>query len=669
MNKTKVLLIALASMAVTACVSDDVKRTQESADVAMMKFVNSAESANKGELIIYVDDATAALLEASADATRSGATALDAAIAEIGATGVEQVFNMAVNAELKRELNMHRWYVVRFSDEVDLQVAAKALANVNAVERVQFSVPVKSPKLNSVGVDPADYAVTRAESLPFNDPMLASQWHYNNDGTVKFPEAKPGADINLFSAWEHTAGRPEVVVAIVDEGVCHTHPDLKDSFLVNEAELNGEEGVDDDGNGYKDDIYGYNFVDKGRVTWTRTGDSGHGTHVAGTVAAVNNNGIGVCGVAGGSGKGDGARIISCQIISGGDAASASDTAKAIEYAADRGACVLQCSWGFGHGTIANDRDFANSPNSAAELVAINYFKAKKNNPALEGGIVIFAAGNNGAKPAVYPGAYNDIIAVTAVAPDGLPTYYTNYGPGCNVAAPGGEYVPVTWDTAGCVISTIPTNIHSSGYAAEQGTSMATPHVSGIAALAISYAMDNGITLTLPELKDIIVSSVVNLNQFYGDRTYKPNPEGGQLNLSKYKNMMGTGLIDAYQTLMAVRKTKCIPLPVGETIFLDISKYIGDGKSSIKMIQTDISEEAIEALGIEDLALVSGMLKMTCTQPGTALVTLRYVAGGSSVGGDMITGGMAAEQEFALVARTGISVDDGTNTPITPGGWL
>ena len=433
--------------------------------------------------------------------------------------------------------------------------------------------------------------------------------------------------------------------------------------------MNGTEGVDDDGNGYKDDIYGYNLKDKGRVTWTRGEDSGHGTHVAGTVAAVNNNGVGVCGVAGGSGKGDGVRIISCQIISDGGAASASDTAKAIEYAADRGACVLQCSWGFGAGDISNDKDFATNINSAAELVAINYFKAKKNNPALEGGIVIFAAGNDGQPTAVYPGAYNDIIAVTAVAPDGLPTYYTCYDRGCNVAAPGGEFAPVTWDTAGCVISTMPTNIVPSGYAAQQGTSMATPHVSGIAALAISYAMDNGITLTLPELKDIIVSSVVNLNQFYGDKTSKPVAPGGQLNLSKYKNRMGTGLIDAYQVLMAVRGTKCIPLPVGETIYLDISKYIGDGKTSVKMIESEIGDDVIEALGIEDLALIGGKLQMTCTKPGTALVTLKYVAGGNTVGGGMITGGMATEQVFALVARSGISVDEGTSTPITPGGWL
>ena len=665
MNKTKVLLFALASMVATACVSDDVNHSQSNAEMVQSKIINSADSAIKGELIIYVDDATAAQLEGAENATRSGVVALDAILSEIGATEVKPVFNMLVNADLKRARNMHRWYTLTFSEDQNLENAAKLLSEIKEVERVQFDVPVSVPKVTSVEVDPAQFASTRSEALPFNDPGLAKQWHYNNDGTVDFPNARAGADINLFSAWEHTAGRNDVIVAIVDEGVCYEHEDLKDSFLVNEAELNGVAGVDDDGNGYKDDIYGYNFVDNGKVTWTKSKDSGHGTHVAGTVAAVNNNGIGVCGVAGGTGKGDGVRIISCQILSNEQAAGFGATAKAIEYAADRGACVLQNSWGFAAGQIANDNAFK-SGQTGVELEAIEYFKSKKNHPALEGGIVIFAAGNDGKSVAVYPGAYNSLISVTAVASDGLPTYYTCYDRGCNVAAPGGEYTS-SWDVQGCVLSTMPTNKASTGYAAMQGTSMACPHVSGIAALAISYAMDHGITLTLPELKDIIVSSVHSIDPYLTG--FKANPEGGTLNLSSYKNKMGTGLIDAFQALMAVRGTRCIPIPVGETIYIDVKNYIGDGLSSIKMLGCDISDEAMEALGVEDCKMVGSKLRFACTKPGTALVTLTYVAGGTNVGGGQITGGMETKQEFAFVAREGIKIDEGTNGPITPGGWL
>ena len=649
-----------------SCAVDNVDEPQAASTeaVAVKKFVNTPEKAVDGELIIYVDEATALQLEGAAIATRSGVTALDAALAEINAKEITPVFNMMVNADRKRELGMHRWYTVKFSEKNDLTDAAKTLGALSMVERVQFSTKIEVPKTEAVEVDPSLFAATRAGEMPFDDPMLSQQWHYNNDGTVHFPNAKAGADVNLFEAWELTTGRPDVIVAVVDEGVCHEHVDLNPNMHVNEAEANGTAGVDDDKNGYVDDIYGYNFVNDGKITWTRSGDSGHGTHVAGTVAAVNNNGVGVAGVAGGSGNGDGVRIMSCQIISGGTAAGVSATAAAIEYAADNGACVLQNSWGFGAGQISNDAGFENG-STGVEATAFLYFMGTKNHPNLEGGIVIFAAGNDGKAVAGYPAAWNKLIAVSAIAPDGLPTYYTCYDRGCNVSAPGGEYYRKNGSTVevGCVLSTLPGN----KYALMQGTSMACPHVSGIAALAISYAADNGIVLTLPELKDIIVSSVTAFDTFSGQKDiFSP---GGTMNLASYNNKMGTGLIDAFRVLMAVRGTMCIPIPLGEQVILDISNYIGNGKSTIKMLQSEISDEVKEKLGITDCKFMGSKLVMTCTKPGSALVTLKYVAGGSAVGGGQVTGGMEAQQEFAFIVRPGVKVDEGTGSPLNPGGWL
>ena len=663
MNRTKLLLLALVAMFVASCATDTVDQGVTAESIVAKKFVNASADAVAGELIIYVDEATAEQLLAAECATRSGVTALDGFAVEVGATELKPVFNLKVNAELKRELDMHRWFTVCFSEDTNLDVAAKRLAECEVVERVQFATRISQPKVTATEIDPAEMATTRAESMPFDDTLLPKQWHYNNDGTVDFPNAKAGADVNLFAAWELTTGRPDVVVAVVDEGVCYTHKDLQPNMHVNEAEQNGEEGVDDDQNGYVDDIYGYNFVDKGRITWTRNGDVGHGTHVAGTVAAVNNNGFGVAGVAGGSGKGDGVRLFSCQIISGSTAAGVNATAAAVEYAADRGACILQNSWGFGAGEVANDNMFE-SGSTGVEKKAFEYFMKKKNHPNLEGGIIIFAAGNDGKAVAGYPAAYNKLIAVSAIAPDGCPTYYTCFDRGCNVSAPGGEYFRRSGSSVetGCVVSTLP----GDKYGYMQGTSMACPHVSGIAALAISYAADNGIVLTLPELKDIIVSSVSGL-KFEGTKSNFETQ--GTMNLMTYNNKMGTGLIDAYRVLMAVRGTTCIPVPLGEQAILDINYYIGDGNLQVKMLESSISDEVKEKLGITDCRFMGSKLLITCTKPGSALVTLKYVAGGNTVGGGQITGGMEAEQEFALVVRPGIKVDEGTGAPIVPGGWL
>ncbi|MBR5133872.1 MAG: S8 family serine peptidase [Alistipes sp.] len=669
MNKTKLLLLALAGLFAASCVADVAENQTISAEAqAAKKFVNTSAEAAQGELIIYVDEATAQQLEAAEVATRSGVMPLDNLAQEVGATNLKPVFNLAVNGDVKRARGMHRWYTISFPAETNLEAVAQKLSMIDVVERVQFATKIERPVAQAVEADPALCGATRSDDMPFDDPMLYKQWHYRNLGLQEIhPQAKAGADVNLFPAWEITKGRRDIIVAVVDEGVCYEHEDLVDNMWINEAEANGTEGVDDDGNGYVDDVHGYNFAHNGRITWTRSKDSGHGTHVAGTVAAVNNNGIGVSGVAGGSGNGDGVRIMSCQIISGETDAGAGGTASAVEYAADMGACILQNSWGFGAGQVANDSAFANGSTSV-ELEAFHYFMETQNNPNLEGGIIIFAAGNDGKAVAGYPGAYNEIIAVTAIGPDGLPTYYTNYDRGCNVAATGGEYAPVTWSEQSCVLSTVPTNIAKSGYAYMQGTSMACPHVSGITALALSYAMDNNIVLSLKELKDIVVSSVTNINPSLSG--FKTNVSGGTLNLASYNNKMGTGLIDAYRVLMAVRGTKCIALPIGEEVIINVSSYIGDGTNDkIKMLESEISQEVIDALGIENIKWMGGKLMLTCTKPGSALVTLKYVAGGNNVGGGQITGGMEAQQEFAFVARYGVTYDEGTLEPNNPGGWL
>jgi subtilisin family serine protease len=354
------------------------------------KFINTAEEANAGTLILFVDEQTAEAWTSSEVATRSGVEVLDATVAEAGVESIEQVFNMNINREEKMALDMHRWFTVKFSAEADLEQVAHKFAAISGVKRVQFSTKLARPQVKVKPVEEKFF--TRAsEEMPFNDPMLEQQWHYDNQGHQSiYKGAKKGEDINAFAAWKHTAGNNQVIVAVVDEGVKYDHPDLKDNMWVNPGEIAGN-GKDDDGNGFVDDVYGLNAVKgNGNITWDRgqfgpdgkggeewDGDTGHGTHVAGTVAAVNNNGKGVAGVAGGSGNGDGVRIMSIQIFDGVENTGLEKNARGIEYAADMGASVLQNSWGYPTDP-SRMSDTAYEQYYGVELDALKYFQGKSN---------------------------------------------------------------------------------------------------------------------------------------------------------------------------------------------------------------------------------------------------------------------------------------------------
>ncbi len=460
--------------------------------------------------------------ETQVSKNKTGVSSLDLLAQHYSVKKIEPLFITTPRVEkLHRKHGLHLWYEITLDT---LAITPCAVFDYDTTELFEHVDPAyKVVSMDNGKIIPLTEKTTKEvrRDYPFNDTYLPKQWHYDR-GELQTP--KEEANIGLFSAWEITGGSNKVIVSVVDGGIDVTHPDLIDNLWVNESEKNGQPGVDDDGNGFVDDIYGFNFCDNtGNIT-----AHGHGTHVAGTVSAVNNNGIGVCGVAGGTGKGDGARLMSCQIftING----QPGNSAKAIVYGADMGAVISQNSWGYNQPGITE-------PSVEA---AIKYFVEEAGNPELfpdspmRGGIVIVAAGNDGAMDRTYyPAAYPECIAVTATnhlneraattySQQYRREYYANIGRWVDIAAPGG----MNEQNYG-VLSTVPASL-SGGYAYgyKNGTSMATPHVSGIAALVVGKM--GGTDFTADNLRKILLESVKDIS----------------LDEPDYWKMMGSGIARA-----------------------------------------------------------------------------------------------------------------------------
>ena len=279
------------------------------------RILNTSSDAVPGSLVFFVEDASVL-----------GSVEMSEALSAIKAATVGKVFP-TTGPDLASV--MDRWYAVTFDGTVGLDYAAGLLAGVSGVSKVQFNSRLhrtSDGKSRQASVS-SNTAVSgkAAASGRFNDPGLALQWNYRNTGSLEIAStAVPGADINVSDAWRICGGDPRIIVAVVDECVQYDHPDLQQNMWVNTGEIPGN-GIDDDGNGYTDDYSGCNFAvstDRaGDLSYNKPGDTGHATHIAGTIAAVNNNSIGACGIAGGTGSSDGVRIMTCQIfdgMSGGD---------------------------------------------------------------------------------------------------------------------------------------------------------------------------------------------------------------------------------------------------------------------------------------------------------------------------------------------------------------
>jgi len=455
----------------------------------------TAESGEKptlipGRMIVEFSEEMTNLIEDDLAAGRTKATkssVLNAVFTDIKVKSVERVYPDAGEWEPRhREAGLHHWYFIDYEESGEV-TKTKALSSMEEIDGVVFVEPERRIK----------------STATFNDPDLYLQWGYYNDGTLSGNHVK-GCDINVTPVWEnYTGGKSDVIVSVVDGGIDLSHYDLAAVSLPGGS------------SGSKNFVRG-NFV---------IVPHSHGTHVAGTIGAINNNKQGGCGIAGGLDGNGGVTLMSCQVFEDNPDDPKHDLTgnfyDAIVWGADHGAVISQNSWGH----VYENAEDAAAGGVGGSKGAIDYFikyagtdKNGNQTGPMKGGVVIFAAGNDG-WPDGWPAEYEAVVAVGAVSPAMTRASYSNYGAWVDLAAPGGD----ASYGKGLIYSTIP----GGEYGNMQGTSMACPHVSGVAALIVSQFGGPGFTneMLLERLlggaRDVLPASanIGPLVDAYGSFTY------------------------------------------------------------------------------------------------------------------------------------------------------
>ena len=485
----------------------------------------------------------------------------------------EEIFKEAYNKMSPEEQALYRSYKIDIPEGISVEQAAAVL---NSNPYVEYAEP--------------NY-IMEAYMLP-NDPYYYSSgsWGQSYDDLWGLKPDK----LNCEQAWDISQGEG-VVVAVIDSGVDYNHEDIAANIWVNQAESNGVTGVDDDSNGYIDDIRGWDFANNDNDPMD---GAGHGTHCAGTIAAVANNNLGIIGIA------PMAKIMPVKGLSDSGRGSTNNLAMSVKYAADNGADILSNSWG-GQGTVQTLIDVFHYAHSL--------------------GCVCIAAAGNDNMDVFYstPANIDSVIAVAATDHNDIRADFSNYGSEVDVAAPGGDsgrmadtlsgqhyYVNIlslrAEDTDGYLGRPNYTPgefIVGEHYYRSRGTSMACPYVAGLAALIKSaYPADS---------PDAIRSRI----WMGADNIDSLNPD--------FEGLLGTGRINAYNSLtakptpffkiLALEEDNVLPGENG-TIIVYLKNFWQDASGVVATLLTDNPQVTIQNNSVSFGDIESGQTKTNSANP-------------------------------------------------------
>ena len=426
------------------------------------------------------------------------------------------------------------------------------------------------PSLRVAMVQPN--AKIQAAGIP-NDPSFSKLYGLNNTGQTG---GKFDADIDATEAWDTQTGTGRTIVAILDTGVDYNHPDLRDNIWTNTGEVAGN-GIDDDHNGFIDDVHGYNFV---TLTGDPMDDNGHGTHVAGTIGAVGDNGIGVAGVNWHT------RLMALKFLDSTGSGYLADAIAALDYAVQMGARISNNSWGGGGYEATLGQALARA--------------------TVGGHIFVAAAGNSSSNndvTAAYPANYNspNVVSVAAVDQNGVLASFSNYGPtSVDIAAPGVN-----------IYSTLP----GGTYGSYSGTSMATPHVTGALSLYLDAHPGASATEALSALYQSADSLTSLQNRVAGGRRLNvgnmftqlappvSDPQGARVVAGQF-NQAGGSITSASLTFSEEVQPSSFSLadvslvgPLGTLAISSVTTVTGSGNKQFTITFAPISQAGNYRLGV------------------------------------------------------------------------